>query len=251
MSVWSEARAEFLLALGFMTRLPVTAEYSAQRMARSAAWYPATGIVIGVISGVVWLIGFWLFTSVLAVLFSMAASILLTGALHEDGFADCCDGLGGGKTREQALDIMRDSRIGAYGFIGLAMLLAIKAASLVALPAVFWVLLAGHATSRASMVVVIATSHYARSEGAGRALAGQMDVRGMQLAVALGAASLIPLLLVLPVGFVFFGVFGLALAHVVMRTVFESKLGGYTGDCLGAVQQVGEVGFYLGLLLCL
>ena len=135
----------------------------------------------------------------------------------------------------------------------LGLMLAAKILALAAMPVVIvpWVLIAGHASSRASSVVVIATSTYVRAAGAATPIAGGVGRGG--LAVALGTAGLVilGLGLVLPWAAILGGIGGLVLGHGLMRAGFERRLGGYTGDCLGAAQQASEVGFYLGLLACL
>jgi adenosylcobinamide-GDP ribazoletransferase len=247
-----EARAEFLLALQFLTRLPVPDPgYMPERMARSTRWHPAAGALIGALIGIAWWVFSAFFPPLLALILAIGAGLLLTGAFHEDGFADACDGLGGGATRERALEIMRDSRLGTYGAVGLGLLLAAKIAALATLPALFWVLIAGHAASRASSVFVIATSAYARDHGTGKPVAEGLDAEGLRFALLTGGAALLPLLFALPFLSILTGLLGLALGHLLMRRAFERKLGGYTGDCLGAVQQSSEFGFYLGLLLWL
>ena len=138
---------------------------------------------------------FWLahlvFPVSLAVLLSTAASLLATGAFHEDGFADACDGLGGGATRERALEIMRDSRLGTYGAAGLGLMLAAKVLALAAAPpaVIPWLLVAAHAASRSSAVLVIATSTYVRDSGIAAPLADPMRPRGVAFALATGAAA--------------------------------------------------------------
>lgn len=246
-----EARAEFLIALQFLTRLPVPDPgWTPGRMAASTRWHPAAGAVIGGLVALAYLIASAAFPPVVAVLLSTAFGLLLTGAFHEDGFADACDGLGGGMTRERALEIMRDSRLGTYGAAGLGLMLAGKVAALSALPetAVFWGLIAGHAASRASSVQVIATSTYVRDHGTGKPVAEGLDAAGLRFAAVSGALALVPLVLAVGAGAVAAGVAGLVVGHWLMRRRFERRLGGYTGDCLGAVQQCSELGFYLGLL---
>ncbi|MBT8474546.1 MAG: adenosylcobinamide-GDP ribazoletransferase [Rhodobacteraceae bacterium] len=241
----------FLLAVQFLTRLPVPADpgYSEARMEATPRWYPAVGAVVGAIAALVFLLAAKIFDGALVpVLLSTAAGIIATGAFHEDGFADCCDGLGGAVTRERALEIMRDSRLGTYGAAGLGLLLAVKVAALsgiapALLPAV---LIAGHAASRTSSVLVIATSEYVRDHGTGKPIA--RGTSGLLLAVAFGVAALIPLALIAGGQVAAAALLGLVLGHVAMRRVFERRLGGYTGDCLGAVQQVSETGLYLGVL---
>ena len=181
---------------------------------------------------------------------STATGLLVTGALHEDGFADACDGLGGGRTKERALDIMRDSRIGSYGAIGLILMLGGKVVVLAALPpaAAPWVLVAGHAVSRGSMLWVMQVLSYVRAEGAGSAVSRRQRPEGVQVAGITCGLALLPLVFVVPVHGVVLGVAGLLAGHFAMRRRFETRLGGYTGDCLGATQQASEIGFLLGCL---
>lgn len=243
----------FRLALQFLTRLPVTTIWSPEAMRQSPRWYPAVGIVVGVIAGLAFTLGYWLFTPMLAVLLAIAAGVIATGALHEDGFADACDGLGGLRPKERTLEIMRDSTIGTYGVLGLILMLGAKFMALATLPvsSVVLVLIAGHAASRGSMVWVMASSDYVREKGAGSAVAGGIDRQALMVALMTTAAALLPLVFVLRLEVILFGVAGLALGHVLMRRWFEPRLGGYTGDCLGAIQQCSEIGFYLGILFVL
>ena len=164
--------------------------------------------------------------------------------------ADVFDGVGGGLTRKRALEIMKDSRIGTYGAAALILALALKAATLAALPAevVILALVAGHGLSRFSAVLVIATSAYVRDHGTAKPVAEGVSRESLLIA---GAIALL-LWLVLAAGLgpiaALLGLAGLTLGHWAMRCVFERKLGGYTGDCLGAVQQGSELGLYLGIL---
>lgn len=242
----------FLLAVQFMTRLriPFEVEFSPEAARASPRWYPGAGVVIGAICGVIYWGAALVFPPLVAVLAAVAAGLIVTGGLHEDGFADACDGLGGTRPRERVLEIMRDSRIGTYGVLGLGMMLAAKVATLAALPmvAVPFVLIAGHAVSRASVLWVMASSDYVREAGAAQAVAGQLDQRAMATGLVTTLAALLPLVFVLPVAAVALGLFGLAAGHYAMRHRYEGRLGGYTGDCLGAVQQCSELGFLLGVL---
>lgn len=243
----------FLLALQFLTRLRLNAPYSPEAMRQSPRWYPGVGVVVGGICALTYVLSYWLFTPLLAVILAVASGMLVTGALHEDGFADACDGLGGQRPKERVLEIMRDSRIGTYGVLGLLLMVATKVAALFAMPgtALPFVLIAGHAASRASMLWVMATSDYVRDQGAGSGVAGGIDRKAVSLALITTGLTLVPLLFVVPWSSIFTGVLGLCLGHWLMRRSFEPRLGGYTGDCLGAVQQCSEVGFYLGVLLAL
>lgn len=243
----------FLLALQFLTRLPVSPEaaYSDSAMRQSPGWYPAVGAIVGVLSALVFVGSALVLPQAMAALLAVGAGLLVTGALHEDGLADLCDGLGGARgERARALEIMRDSRIGAFGAIGLALALALRVTALALLP--LWVvppaLIAGAVLSRASMVRALAGADYARAEGAASSLAGEMPDAVLQRALITGAlvALLAWPLLGLPGGLL--GLAGLALAHLAIRRLYEPRLGGYTGDCLGAVQIVSEIGFLVGLL---
>jgi adenosylcobinamide-GDP ribazoletransferase len=183
----------------------------------------------------------------------MAASIFLTGAFHEDGFADACDGLGGANSSQKALEIMQDSRLGTYGSLGLGLMVTAKVMALAQLPcrAAMILLVVGHCASRASSVLVIATSRYVRLQGKAKPVATGISNLGIGLTLAtvslvlgLGRLALGPIPMACACT-------GLVLGHLAMRACFERRLGGYTGDCLGAVQQTSELGFYLGALACL
>lgn len=248
-----EEWAVLLLAVQFLTRLPVRPDFTPARLEAGPRWYPAVGLLVGAITGAVLWLGALVLPPMLAVLLSTAAGILVTGCFHEDGFADACDGLGGGATRARALEIMRDSRLGTYGAAGLGMMLAAKVMSLGAMPVAVAVatLIAGHAASRASSVVVIATSVYVRDHGTGKPVANGLSRGGLGLALLTAGLAVGALLAVVSWVAVLGGMLGLCLGHVAMRRRFEPRLGGYTGDCLGATQQASEIGFYLGLLACL
>ncbi len=241
----------FLLALQFLTRLPITVTgYTPERMAASPRWYPGAGVVVGAAAGLVYAGAAAIWPPVVAAVLALATQVLITGGLHEDGFADTCDGLGGGRTRERALEIMRDSRIGSYGAIGLVLMLVGRLVVLAALPgvAVPFVLVAGHAASRGAMLWVMQHSTYARDRGAGSAVAQPIDAMGRRLAGLTVVLALVPLLFVLPLHALILGLGGLVLGLMAMQRRFQARLGGYTGDCLGAVQQCSEIGFLLGCL---
>ena len=212
-------------------------------------WYPFVGALIGAFAGGVFWVAHLVFPVTLAALLATAASLLATGALHEDGFADACDGLGGGATRARALEIMRDSRLGTFGATGLGLMLAAKVLALAAAPAeaIPWLLVAGHAASRASMALALVTGRYARDTGIAAPLAGASLPRGrIAFAALVGVAASCTLLVGAPAAALLAGLGGLALGHLLMRRAYERKLGGYTGDCLGGVQQASELGLYLG-----
>lgn len=244
--------AVFLLAVQFLTRLPIGSAqiYTPERMAASVRYYPLVGALVGSFSALVFYQATFVFPAPVAILFAIAAGLLITGAFHEDGLADTFDGIGGGLTRERALEIMRDSRLGTYGTLALVIGLALKFGALMALPITLVpiALIAGHSLSRLSSILVIATSSYVRDEGTGKPVAGGISATSLFVGgltglavVAFWWASYPPVALLWAGG-------GLLVGHGLMRLFFERKLGGYTGDTLGAVQQVSEFGFYLGLV---
>ena len=247
-----EEFAVFLLAVQLLTRWPVhsPAVFTEARLAASTRYYPLVGALIGAFAGGVFWLAHLVFPVSLALVLSTAASLLATGAFHEDGFADACDGLGGGATRAHALEIMRDSRIGTYGAAGLGLMLAAKVLALAATPpaVVPWLLIAAHAASRSSAVLVIATSACVRDTGIAKPVAGAIRPGSLALALATGAAALCVLFTVAAPAVVLAGFAGLAAGHLAMRAAYERKLGGYTGDCLGGVQQMSELGMYLGVV---
>jgi adenosylcobinamide-GDP ribazoletransferase len=240
--------ALFALAWQFLTRLPVPVApaYSLERMAAAMRYFPAVGAVVGVGGAAVLLAAAAVLPMTPAVLLAVAAVAAVTGALHEDGLADTFDGIGAG---DRALEVMRDSRIGTYGVLALGLVVALKVAALAAMPlrAAAAALVAGHAVSRLSMVAVVATSRYARPSGAGAFTAAGVGAGGIVVAVATGLLCLVVLAAVAGAGAALAGAAAAAAGHLLARALSAPRLGGYTGDCLGATQQLGEAAFYLGV----
>jgi adenosylcobinamide-GDP ribazoletransferase len=244
----------FFIALQFFTRLPIPrwVGFSQDWLQSAIRYFPAVGIVVGAITAGSYMLFCRIWNPAIAVLLSTAIGIYLTGALHEDGFADTCDGLGGGYTPERILEIMRDSRVGSYGAIGIVMLLAVKCISLASLPieAAAAALLSAHPLSRLGASVLVWRLNYVRDEGRAKPLAQQMsDVEfGIALVTALIPVGMCSLLQYLPWHAIAAGIIAVCLATYWLARFFIKRIGGYTGDCLGAVQQFSEVAFYLGLL---
>src|SRR5580658_9287131 len=171
-NTWIEERTEDLKAsLAFCTRLPLLREapIAGNALARAAWAFPVAGLVVGLIGAAVYVLAHKFGLSAWpASALAVAATMLATGCLHEDGLADTADGFGGGHTREQKLAIMRDSHIGAYGVCALAMASLLRAGALASLPsahAVVWVLIASHAAARATMPALMLLLPPARSDG--------------------------------------------------------------------------------------
>lgn len=244
----------FFIALQFFTRLPIPrwVGFEPHWLHHASRYFPLVGLVVGAIVTIVYWVAALVLPPAVAVLLSTAAGIYLTGAFHEDGFADACDGLGGGLTRERALDIMKDSRIGAYGAIGIILLVAVKCTALAHLTILSTVgaLLVAHPLSRLMAASLIWRMAYARAEGKAKPMAEQMT--GAEFVIAL-ACCVPAVLLAVSQGWLDWRAIATGSAAMVLVTLWfarklRRRLGGYTGDCLGAVQQLTEAVFYVCVL---
>ena len=262
---------EFLLAVQFFTRLPITGRlarwvgFSPAMLRASAGHFPAVGwLVGGVAAGVYGLLATLLpetaFTPLVAAALSTVATVLMTGGFHEDGLADVADGLGGSLDRARALEIMKDSRVGAFGAMALCLALLAKVALLALLGSLgtdLWLvcsaLLAGHVVSRALPLLLIAGLPHVGDLAASKSkpLADSISLKSiltaftwcfMALALVLWAQAAINLIVACSFS---------AAALLGMYRLFQRRLQGFTGDCLGATQQVCEIAFYLGLAVAL
>lgn len=243
----------FFAALTFLTRIPAPAwvRFEPSYLNAAARYLPWVGLLLGMLHGAVYLLLLKLWPPVLAVLVSTAMMVWLTGAFHEDGFADFCDGFGGGWHRPQVLAIMKDSRIGTYGSVGLLLLIATKLIALSLLPAALAVsaLMIGHCWSRWLSISYLVDMAYVREDADSKSkpLATRLSRRGL-LVASLPALALLPLLtsqqglILVPV---------LLLLRWRLKRYLLSRIGGYTGDCLGAAQQLAEVAIYLVLVATL
>ncbi|MBD2857686.1 adenosylcobinamide-GDP ribazoletransferase [Spongiibacter sp. KMU-158] len=247
----------FLCALGFLSRIPVPFDthFSQQKLNDSAVYFPAVGLLIALLSGLILLLSQVLFGSLLvSVLLSMLTSLLLTGAFHEDGLADCADGFGGGYEPESVLHIMKDSRLGTFGAAALVSVLAIKAASLASLGSPWGIVLAlcwGHVLSRGVAISVQLELGYVREDGKAKPLAQGLSIKAFYY-------SLLPMAPLVVIGMFSallsgFGVIFLILSLIGFRGFWiwylRRRIGGYTGDTLGAAQQISELLVYLSFLV--
>lgn len=237
----------FFNALRFFTRLPVPAwvGHSTELLNHAARYFPLVGLIVGIAGAGVFLGTSLMLPLTLAVALSMATTILLTGAFHEDGFADACDGFGGGWEKAQVLAIMKDSRIGAYGTIGIVLMLGAKFLALAELndETIALALIVAHPLSRLASTTLIYALDYVRDDESARAKPLAHRLSGGEL---IGAAlfGLAPLALLAPI------TVGCILVSVLVITWCSARylcrhIGGYTGDCLGAVQQLAELGCYI------
>lgn len=250
----------FLLALGFFTRLPISRlpHFQEEELNHSVKYFPLVGLIVGMVGVGALLLSAMILPSNVAILVSMASTIYLTGAFHEDGLADSADGFGGGWDSERILTIMQDSRLGTFGVMALFLMLFAKYQLLNALPPqqVAYALIVAHALSRLCAVYVMSTLSYVKPSGKAKPLATKIQFADLTIASVFG---LLPLALIvftlttpgyhrlftllasvlLPVGIVW-----LWWVRKIKRWI-----GGYTGDCLGAMQQLTELAFYLGLVV--
>ena len=272
---------EYLLAVQFFTRIPITGRlaewvgFSPELLRSSAGHFPGVGLVVGMVAAAVYALVNTLlpdthFTLLVAAVLSTVFTVLLTGGFHEDGLADVADGLGGSYDRTRALDIMKDSRVGAFGAMALVLALLAKVALLALLGSVEGVptgwdetplstwyvcaaLVAGHTVSRALPLLLIAWLPHVGDTAASKSKprADQITARSLWVAflwLFMALALVLPVLdamnLIVACSFA-------VLALLWMGRWFKRRLQGFTGDCLGATQQVCEIAFYLGMAVAL
>ncbi len=238
-----------LTAVQYFTRMPVPVwvGHDATQLARAARYFPIVGIGVGALGGAALWVCTLFFTPLPGVVISTALTVCITGAFHEDGLADTIDGLGGAMSRDRALEIMKDSRVGTFGVLALVFTLLLKITALAALPLreAILAMIAGHGLSRACAVVLTWRLPYAREDTSTRAKPVVENVRTTDVIVA-AICGLIPLLWI---GIhAAFGLAAVAITLLLLYRWFQRRLGGYTGDTLGATQQLSEVAFYLALL---
>jgi adenosylcobinamide-GDP ribazoletransferase len=230
-------------ALQFSTRLPIGSWIAGDRVDfNQMAWaIPIAGAIVGLIGALVYTLARALgLTPVPSAALSVVATMLTTGCLHEDGLADTVDGFGGGRSRDDKLEIMRDSRIGTYGTCALilSVLLRTSAIASLGIPALVTpTLIAAHAASRATMPISMWLVPPARTDGLSAA-AGSMSQRSFGIASALGIAALV-LAFGLTAGIVLTVLLLLAIGG--MARLCIKQIGGQTGDVLGALEQVSEI----------
>lgn len=238
------ALADLRSALALLTRLPLPPSGGTPRGAQAAWAWPVAGAIIGLLAGAVAMLALSLgLSSAVAAALMLAAQAMLTGAMHEDGLADTADGLWGGWDKTRRLEIMKDSHIGSYGVLALILVTLARWSALTLLLAsdgAFAAIVAVAALSRAPMAVLMAWLPPSRSNGLSKSV-GRPAAKTAATALLLGVLMC----------FVLFGwqtlsaVIAVALVSVGLGLVARAKIGGQTGDILGAVQQLAE-----GAALC-
>ena len=261
----------YLLAVQFFTRIPMSGRlaewvgFSPAMLRASAGHFPGVGVLVGATAAGVYalfavLLPETTFAPLVAAVLSTVATLLLTGGFHEDGLADVADGLGGSYNKARALEIMKDSRVGAFGAMALSLALLCKVALVALLGSMETELLplcsalfAAHVVSRTLPLLLIAWLPYVGDSAASKSkpLADQISPNSlltaflwcfMALALVLYAQEATDLIVACSLSFV---------ALLWMHRLFKRRLQGFTGDCLGCAQQVCEIAFYLGLAIAL
>lgn len=246
----------FFTAIQFYTRLPAPrwVPYRPENLSLATGYLPLVGWIVGLATAATWFVADYLANPSIAVLCSMIISILLTGAFHEDGFADVCDGFGGGWTREKILEIMKDSRVGTYASVGLVLILGLKFLLLLSVTGLesgmVGALVSGHALSRLMPVFVIYTLPYSRdTDSKAKPVAEKPPFAVLATALFFGVLPLLAFAFHLGQPMLLAAIVVLGLVTVLLARYFRKWIGGYTGDCLGAIQQVCEVTFYFFLVV--
>lgn len=245
----------FALAVSFFTRLPVPGglDFSQSHLNRASRYFTLVGWLVGIlVAGVFWLMMEAGLPITVALVLSMVASLMITGAFHEDGLADTADGLGGGWTPEQKLSIMKDSRLGTYGAAALWCALFLKYVLLLELAEVgrgalvITGLLMAHPLSRAVSTLMISALPYVTQAAHSKVkpLAESQTRADLMISMVVASSALLLLPGVSPLM-----VLALFLTGWGMKTLMQRQIGGFTGDTLGATQQVAELVVYLVILL--
>ncbi|MGS0724802.1 adenosylcobinamide-GDP ribazoletransferase [Shewanella sp. 0m-11] len=254
MQAWQQQLNLFFIAMGFFTRIPMPKwiEVDADKLNKASRYFGLVGLLVGVISALVYsLMLHWVSPSV-AIVFAMITSVIVTGGFHEDGLADTADGLGGGWTVEAKLNIMKDSRLGSYGALALVLALLLKWQLLTELAlfdprSVSLALIVGHCLSRIVAASFIFSEQYVSDSDTSKSkpLAQQQGINELSILLATGVLALL-LVGVFPALILIVGLFLVRFGFV---RLFRKQIGGYTGDTLGAAQQGSELTCYLLLLI--
>ncbi|WP_245906969.1 adenosylcobinamide-GDP ribazoletransferase [Reichenbachiella versicolor] len=249
----------FLTALMFYTRIPCYrwTGYRPDYINQSIRYFPLIGWIVGIISSIAYLLGTYLINTSFGVIASMIASILITGGFHEDGFADSCDGFGGGWTKEKILSIMKDSRVGAYGVIGLILLFLTKHSLMVKISTTFpnltigLVIISAHSLSRWIASINVFILDYVRDtvDSKTKPIAKQSGYINLIIGSLFGITPLIIFALFTDSFKHLITIPSLVLVNILLARYFKKWIGGYTGDCLGAAQQIVETSFLFILIV--
>jgi adenosylcobinamide-GDP ribazoletransferase len=245
-----EEKTRLLLAISFFTRIPVSLpeKITPVQLSKASRYFAVVGLLIGIICASVYFISTDYLPKAIAVLFTMAVSLIVTGAFHEDGWADVWDGFGGGWSVEQKLNIMKDSRLGTYGAAALFIILFLKFQSLMALASPIAALILANTLSRVVATSLIYDLPYVALDATAKVKPLAQNLSNKSLLILLITGLLVSLYF-LPLDEFFLLFIILFLFRGILAFWFNRQLGGYTGDCLGAAQQSSEIVIYLSLLV--
>ncbi|HEU4789853.1 MAG TPA: adenosylcobinamide-GDP ribazoletransferase [Flavobacterium sp.] len=261
----------FFTALMFYTRIPCpkNIDHNPDYLNKASRYFPLIGWIVGGICFGIYYLASIVFSVEIALILSIIAGILTTGAFHEDGFADVCDGFGGGWTKEKILLIMKDSAIGAYGTIGLVLLFLLKFETLynlVSLPqtcnlycfasslslgsaaCILLLFISAHSVSRLAAVSIVFTHQYSREDATSKSKPIAQNFTWKEVVGALFFGLLPLVVLSLSHWQLLLVLIPVFIARFFLARYFQKWIDGYTGDCLGATQQVCEVVFYLSII---
>ena len=264
----------FFTALLFYTRIPCpkNIDHNPEYLNKASRYFPLIGWIVGVVCFGVYYLALTMFTVEIALILSMIAGILTTGAFHEDGFADVCDGFGGGWAKDKILAIMKDSAIGAYGAVGLVLLFLLKFQSLVQIIdkvqkcdtgltmcrgsfqdgilnySILLLFVVAHSVSRLAAISIVFTAKYVSED----ALSKSKPVAQRYSWHEVAGAFFFGLLPLVVLSFfqwqLVLSLVPIIITRFFLVRYFQKWIGGYTGDCLGATQQIVEIVFYLSII---
>lgn len=240
-----------LTAIMFYTRIhvPVSIPYSPEMLNKATRYLPLIGWITGIFMVAVLYILSNIAPPMVSILLAIITGVWVTGAFHEDGFADMCDGFGGGWTKEKILEIMKDSRIGTYGMLGLLLIMTLKYLTLRELPlrVVVLTIMTAQPLSRFMAITVVYTHKYVRENDDSKAkpIASGITLSDLLVAAVFGVLPFMAAIIYLHNYTLLLTIPALLLARWYLVRLMQKWIGGYTGDCLGAVQQVSETVIYL------
>jgi adenosylcobinamide-GDP ribazoletransferase len=239
----------FFLALGFFSRIPMPSwiEYSPENLNRASRYFTLVGWLLGSLVALVFSVADIIFSDPVSLWLAMGCSLLLTGAFHEDGLADTADGFGGAFAREKKISIMKDSRIGTYGAAALVMALLGKYVLLIESSQIALSLIIAYALSRAVAASLVFDMRYVADDDGSKSKPLANNQSKIDLAILL--ASCLPIFVLINWQAALLIIVALTLLRYTAKFYFQKQIGGYTGDCLGAAQQVSELTTYAALLL--
>ena len=242
----------FLAALQFLTTIPIPwrREFSPEELGRSAGYFPVIGLIIGLILvGLNWLFGLILPSAVVNALL-IVSLVVISGALHLDGFVDTCDGIAGHKPTEDRWQVMHDSRAGGFGIVGVVLLLLVKYVSLNSIPEPFLMmaLVLMPVISRWAMVYAIFAYPYAKPSGLGKVFKQGTSWPRFTMATLIALVVVVALALLAGLAIIFI-MFLTWVMTVAMAAYFKSKFSGLTGDTYGAINELAEVGVLIFITL--